>query len=436
MKILAINGGTKIRTQPFPAYNSIGKEEEAAVLRVLRSGKLSTYLGTWHDDFYGGQEVRFLENEWATYFNVKHAISVNSATSGLYAAVGAIGINPGDEVIVSPYTMSASATAILVYGGIPVFADIEEDYYCLDVNAIKKKITAKTKAIMVVDLFGQPYDADGINALAKEHNLKVIEDTAQAPDATYKNKFAGTLGDIGVFSLNYHKHIHCGEGGIIVTDNDELAQKLRLIRNHAEAVIDAKGYKDRSDLINMIGFNYRMTEIEASIAREQLKKLPDLTKARIENTHYLSNKLTEIPAITGTKVRKNTTHTFYVHPLIFESSKANGIHRNIFIEAVKAELPNTILRDDSPVLLGVGYVKPLYLQPIYQEQIAFGSDGYPFNLSRNTDYQRGICPVTEALHYNKLFTHEFMRPGMEKNDLDDVMSAFEKVWNNMGEIRL
>src|SRR5574344_1647548 len=252
MGILAINGGKKVRTELFPAYRVIGKEEEDAVVKVLRSGILSKYLGCWADDFYGGPQVQALEKEWAEYFGVKHAISMNSATSALYCAAGAIGLNPEDEVIVSPYTMAASATAPLIYNAVPIFADIEEEYFCLDVESIEAKITPKAKAIIVVDIFGQPYDAERINALAKKHNLYVIEDTAQAPGAKYKGKYAGTLGDIGVFSLNYHKHIHCGEGGIIVTDNDELAERLRLIRNHAEAVVDAKG---TTDLVNMVGFN-------------------------------------------------------------------------------------------------------------------------------------------------------------------------------------
>jgi len=429
---LAINGGTKLRTTPFPPYNTIGNEEEEAVLRVLRSGKLSTYLGTWHDDFYGGYEVRALESEWAAYFGVKHAISVNSATSGLYAAVGACGISPGDEVIVSAYTMSASATAALVYGAIPIFADIEEDFYCLDVKSIEAKITAKTKAIIVVDIFGQPYDAEAINALAKKHNLFVIEDTAQAPGAMLGDKYAGTLGDIGVYSLNYHKHIHCGEGGIIVTDDDVLAQKLRLIRNHAEAVLSAKGITDKSELINMVGFNYRMTEIEAAIAREQLKKLPSLLEQRLENTAYLNEKLSHIPCIVPTKIRPHAKHAFYVHPLQFDAKIAR-MHRNRFIDAVKAELPATLLREESTVLLSYGYVKPLYLQPLYQERIAFGREGYPFSLSDVT-YPKGLCPVTEEIHYHRLITHEFMRPGMTKSDMDDVVEAFQKVWENREEL--
>lgn len=429
---LAVNGGKKLRTKKFPAYNTIGEEEGLAVNRVLQSGKLSTFIGSWHDDFYGGTEVQALEREWELYFNVKHAVAVNSATSGLYAAVAAIGIEPGDEVIVSAYTMSASASAALIYGAIPVFADIEEDYYCLDPKSIEAKITTKTRAIIVVDIFGGIYDVKAINSIAKKHNLYVIEDTAQAPGAKLDNQYAGTFGDIGIFSLNYHKHIHSGEGGVIVTNDDQLAFKLRLVRNHAEAVLDAKGYSDKKELINMVGFNYRMTEIEAAIAREQLKKLSKLLEQRVSNVDYLNEKLSEIPAISSTKIRPNSTHSFYLHVLQFDS-KIAGVHRNIFINAVKAELPATLLREDSKVLLNYGYVKPLYLQPMYQEKIAFGSKGYPFNLS-NENYDKGICPVTESMYFDKLFLHEFMRPGMTIDDLDDVIKAFKKVWNFRDEL--
>ncbi|GBR75480.1 pyridoxal phosphate-dependent aspartate aminotransferase superfamily, partial [Candidatus Termititenax persephonae] len=257
MSKLAINGGTKVRQTNFPPYLPIGAEELARVQEVFRSSIFSRFLGAWHEDFYGGPQVRALEKEWAEFFGVKHAVSVNSATSALYCSVGALGIEPLDEIIVSPYTMSASATAPLIYNAIPVFADVEPDCFCLSASEVERKITDKTKAIIVVDIMGQPYD-QRINEIARRRNIKIIEDCAQAPYARYKEKFAGTLGDIGVYSLNYHKHIHSGEGGIIVTNDDALANKLRLIRNHAEAVVEAKG---ETDLTNMLGFNYRMTEV-------------------------------------------------------------------------------------------------------------------------------------------------------------------------------
>jgi perosamine synthetase len=435
MSKLAILGGPKVRTKNFPAYRVIGEEEKQAAARVFESGIFSRFLGCWHEDFYGGPEVQALEKEWAEHFGVKHAIAVNSATSGLYCAVGAAGIEPGDEVIVSPYTMSASAVAPLIYNAIPVFADIEEDYFCLSPESIEEKITPKTKAIIVVDIFGLPYDADRINAIAKKHNLIVIEDCAQAPGAKFGNKFAGTLGDIGIYSLNYHKHIHTGEGGILVTDNDELADKLRLIRNHAEAVVEAKGY---SSLVNMLGFNYRMTEIEASIAREQLKKLDRLLEERISNVNYLSEKFARIPCLEPAKIRENCKHVFYVHVLKYNQVIA-GIHRDKFVEAVKAELMPIELRETEGVKVGAGYVKPLYLQPLYQQKIAYGQDGCPWtckNNPSNVEYPQGLCPVVEKMYYDVLITHELMRPGMTITDLDDVVNAFLKVWDNREQLFL
>lgn len=426
---LAINGGSPIRTELFPPHKYIGKEEKQAVIDVIDSGVLSRFLGCWHDDFYGGPQIRALEKNWAEYFGVKHAVSVNSCTSGLYAAVGAAGISPGDEVIVSPYTMSASATAALIYGGIPVFADIEEDFYCLDPESIKKQITEKTKAIIVVDLLGLPYDADLINAIAEEHNLVIIEDCAQAPGAKHRDKFAGTLGDMGVFSLNYHKHIHSGEGGVIVTDSDELADKLRLIRNHAEAVV---ADKQVTDLVNMVGFNYRMTELEAAIANCQLEKLAGLITERQDNCAYLEAKLADIPSLKMPKVRENCTHAYYVHAIQYDEAVA-GVSRERFIEAVQAELPATELREGEGPLVSYGYGKPLYLQPMYQEKVAFGKDGYPFSLS-DRDYPEGLCPVTERMFNKQFIGHELMRPGMSKQDLDDVAQAFHKVWDNRNEL--
>jgi len=426
---LAINGGEKLRKNPFPGYITVGKEEKKAVCDVIDSGCLSKYLGTHHEQFNGGVQVRALEEEWAAYFGVKHAIAVNSCTSGIYCAIGATGIEPGEEVIVSPYTMSASATAPLVYNAIPVFADIEPDYYCLNPEDIEKKITKKTRAIIVVDIFGQPYDAITINAIAKKHNLIVIEDAAQAPGAMLAGKPAGTLADVGIFSLNYHKHIQSGEGGIIVTDNDDLAEKCRLIRNHAESVVEGLGL---TNIQNMIGFNYRMTEIEATIARIQLKKLGGLNEKRLKNVKYFEEKFLNHPAITMPKVRKLAEHAYYVHACKFNSEVA-GVSRDNFINAVRAELPYHHLRKKEGVKLGSGYVKPLYLLPMFQKKIAYGSKGYPFSDSK-VSYDKGICPVTENMHFKELFVHEFILPSMQKMDIDDVIFAFEKVWSNRKEL--
>ncbi len=172
--------------------------------------------------------------------------------------------------------------------------------------------------------------------------------------------------------------------------------------------------------------------MECAVAREQLKKLPSLLKTRQENVAYINEALKSIPCLKTTTIREHVEHAFYVHPLEFDAKLA-GIHRDVFIKAVKAELPRTIMRDDSDVLMGCGYVKPIYLQPLFAHKIAFGSQGYPFNLS-TISYQKGDCPVCERLHFERLFTHELMRPPMNKADMDDVVGAFKKVWDNKEEL--
>ncbi|HEY4784554.1 MAG TPA: DegT/DnrJ/EryC1/StrS family aminotransferase, partial [Bacteroidales bacterium] len=383
----------------------------------------------WHKDFYGGPTVQQFEKKWAEAFNSKYALSVNSNTSGLYTAIGACGIKPGDEVIVSPYTMSASATAPIIYGAVPVFADVDYDNFGLSPESIEKNITPRTKAILIVHIFGNPARMDEIMAIARKYNLYVIEDCAQAPMARYKGKFVGTIGDIGIFSLNYHKHIHTGEGGVIITNNDNLAERCYLIRNHGENIIEPKGVKD---IMNTYGFNFRMTEIEAAIGIEQLNKLPVLIETRIKNANYVAGELQKIPGIIPPKIEAWSKHVYYQQAFKFKKEIV-GIDRNTFINAVKAEIPSAILREDTP-LLGIGYVKPLYLQPLYQQRGTYCS----FNCEKykgNVDYSMGICPIVEKLHFEELFSHEYIRPGMSKADMDDVIAAFVKVSQNINELR-
>ncbi|HEX6334315.1 MAG TPA: DegT/DnrJ/EryC1/StrS family aminotransferase [Flavisolibacter sp.] len=429
MPQLAIKGGAPVRTKLFPAYNTIGAEEKEAVQKVLDSGNLSQFLGTWSADFYGGPTVRKLEEAWCRALQVNYAVSVNSNTSGLFAAIGACGIGAGDEVIVSPYSMSASAIAPVVYNAVPVFADINPDSFCMDPKSIEEKITPRTKAILVVHIFGRPADMDPIMEIASRHKLMVIEDCAQAPMGRYKGKFVGTIGDIGVFSLNYHKHIHTGEGGIVITNNKTLAEKVQLIRNHAENVVEAMGV---TDLTNMIGYNYRMTEIEAAIGIEQLKKLPQLLEERLANAAFLHAALGSIDGLVSPPwVEEPSLNTFYVQPVRYQEA-VFGVHRNQFVEAIKAEIPSAVLRETAP-LIGAGYVKPLYLQPLYQQRAAFAFNNHLFK--SEVDYSKGICPVAEQMHFQELITHEYMRPGMTRADMEDVVRAFEKVAMNIQELK-
>ncbi|MCW8970755.1 MAG: DegT/DnrJ/EryC1/StrS family aminotransferase, partial [Rhodospirillales bacterium] len=408
MSSLALLGGDPVRTKLFPAYKVIGAEEAEAVQKVMETGVLSRFLGAWHDDFYGGPQVRAFEDEWALAFGAACAVSVNSATSGLYAAIGAAGVGPGDEVIVSPYTMSASAVAPLIFNAVPVFADIDPKTYCLDPESIRARITPRTKAILVVHIFGQAADMDAIMKIADEHGIIVIEDCAQVPFATQNGKSVGTLGHMGVFSLNYHKHIHTGEGGVVTTNDESLADRVRLIRNHAESVVANKG---TADLINMVGFNFRLGEVEAAIGRCQLKKGPDLVAKRQWNVGYLEERLDGIPGLELPHVSEGNTHVYYVHVMRYDAA-ATGVSRQTFIKAMKAELPAAELREAEGALIGGGYVRPIYLQPMFQKKIAYGSaTRCPFECPHydgSADYSEGICPETEKAHATVL-THELMR---------------------------
>ncbi|MEI6153743.1 MAG: DegT/DnrJ/EryC1/StrS family aminotransferase [Deltaproteobacteria bacterium] len=423
MSKLALMGGNKTITRAFTPYRSIGSEETEAVRAVMETGILSKFYGSWDPDFYGGEKIREFETAWASYFTIKHAVTVNSNTSGLMAAVGAIGIEPGDEVIVSPWTMSASATAILVWNAIPVFADIEHETFNLDPVSIEKNITPYTKAIMVTDIFGHAADLDAIMTIARKYDLKVIEDCAQAPGARYCGRYAGTVADIGVFSLNYHKHIHTGEGGVCVTNDDFLAERLQLVRNHAEAVVQEKGTENLS---NMIGFNFRMTEIGAAIGIEQLKKLPALVARKMETAGRLTGRLNNLKGLRTPVVKENCTHVYYVYPLVYHPEET-GIPRDLIVQALRAE----------GVPASGGYLN-IHLLPMYQKKTAYGSKGFPWTAEfyrGAVSYNKGICPVAEELHDKKYLNLNMSFHDYSDPEIDLIVEAFRKVWKNLDQLK-
>jgi dTDP-4-amino-4,6-dideoxygalactose transaminase len=365
-----------------------------------------------------------LEREWAGYYNIEHAITVNSCTSGLYAAIGACGIGPGDEVIVSPYTMSASAACALIYNAIPVFADIEDKTFNLDPESIEERITRNTKAIVIIHIMGHPADMDSIMQVAGKYNLKVIEDCAQAHAAKYKDKYVGTIGDIGVFSLNVNKTIQTGEGGVLITNEDELAQRLRLIRNHGEVVADQMEY---DNINNIIGYNYRMCEIEAAMGSEQLKKLESLNQVRVKLAEYLTDHLKELEGMVPPSVEPDCVHVFYVYSMKFKEDIV-GIPRSLFCKALRAE--------GIPVY--EGYVRPLYLQQLYQKRLGYGGKGCPFNCHMydgDVDYRKGICPTAERMYEKELISLEIVKHPQVLDDMDKIVQGFKKVLSNIDNIK-
>jgi dTDP-4-amino-4,6-dideoxygalactose transaminase len=405
----------KVRTAPFPLYNPIGEEEAAAAAAVVRTGMLSDYIGRHCDKFGGGAQVRELEKRWADYHQVKHAVSFNSATSALIAGLAAFGLLPGDEVLVIAYSMCISATAPLFLDAVPVFVDIEPDCFCMDPASVEAKITPRTKAILPVDLFGQSTDMIALRAIAEKHGLKILCDSSHVPGCTYLDGFAGTFGDIGVYSLNQHKIIHCGEGGIAVTNDDDLAVRLQLIRNHAEAVVEEMGH---TNLTNMVGGNYRMPEVEAAIAIEQLKKLPTLLRQRIDLADYLTEKLSKLDFLTPPKVREGGSHVYYLYPIKF-NEEAAGIGREQYIDNVR-ELGIPLYR------FAGGYIRPLYLEQVFAKPDAL-KNGFPYKLlpeGQKPVYQRGICPVTERLYDKEMIVTAYNYPPLTRDDMDDIVKAF------------
>ncbi len=413
----ALAGGQPVTRKEFPPYNTIDDAEKRAVMEVLDSGVLSAYLGSPAPEFKGGPRVRSLEDAWAEQFGIKHAVSMNSATSALCAAVAACQIGYGDEVITSPLTMTATATAALANGAVPVFADVEPDTLNLDPASVAACVTKRTRAIMVVHLAGYPVDMDPIMELAAKHDLYVLEDAAQSPAARYKSQYAGCIGHIGVFSLNCHKTIQCGEGGIAVTEDDDLAMRLCLIRNHGEACLD--GF-DRPDAENLIGYNLRMTELEAAIALCQLAKLEKLNEGRIELANYLSKRITEeFDCLRPPNLAADRSHVYYFYPVAYDAARA-GLPIDLFAHAVQAEGIPLLAR----------WNKPLYHLRIYQQRSARGQTGWPFVppwYDGSVSYDHGICPVAEAVGESLVFFETLLRWPNTIEDMELAVQAIRKV---------
>ncbi|WP_115024787.1 DegT/DnrJ/EryC1/StrS aminotransferase family protein [Synechococcus sp. UW69] len=410
---LACEGGSKLIEAPFKKYNSIGSEEVQAANRVLNSGCLSAFVGGKGQYFLGGEEIIQLEEDAKDYFRVRNVIAVNSWTSGLIACVGAIGIEPGDEIIVPTWTMAATATCVLHWNAIPVFADIDPQTFNIDPRSIEEKITKRTKAVIAVDIFGQSCNIKRIREITDKNNITLITDTAQSPGAISGDSYAGTNSDIGGFSLNYHKHIHCGEGGLIITNDDKLAERTRLIRNHGEAVIESN---NPHELKNIIGYNFRLGEIEAAIAREQLKKLSSIVIRRQEIAGKLNVGLANLKGLKLPYIDKEQTHVYYVYGLLLELDKLKR-DRNWIYKALEAEGVQGLMK---------GYAN-IHLLPIFQNKIAYGTNGFPWNES-DIDYKKGICPVAERYHDEEFLGLQLCMYEFENSEINQLIEAFQKVW--------
>ncbi|MFA5397853.1 MAG: DegT/DnrJ/EryC1/StrS family aminotransferase [Methanogenium sp.] len=437
MSKLAINGGKSIREEFFPSqfdFRDTAEEYLEPITEILDSNILSAYRGNHTPNFWGGKYVKKLEKEFEKYIDSDvQALAVNSCTSGLYIACGAIGLKPGDEVIVTPWSMTCSATVPLAYGAIPVFCDIEPETYCIDPYKISKLITPRTKAIIVVDLFGFVPNYDLIREIAEIHNLYIIEDAAQALGASRNNINAGAFGDIACFSFTQGKHITCGEGGMIVTRNQRLFEKCSMIRNHAESVCNDMPAELQSLFSDCLGLNFRMTEIQAAIASVQLANFPKTLERRKRITYDLIKKLSTIPCLEF-NIPEIGIGSYYVLPFILKD-----IERDKFLAAVKAELKEEADRLDRGVPIGGGYIKPLYLFPIFQEKKHWAFWNHEYNNLNGgygfpQIYEEGLCPVCEKLWKEDFCLTLYNGLNLLDKDIEDIYIAFKKVWENIGEL--
>jgi dTDP-4-amino-4,6-dideoxygalactose transaminase len=417
---LAINGGDPLRKEPYPIHTTkIDQKEIDLVVDVLNQGHLSGFSARPGERFLGGKRVIELEELFAKKFHVKHAVSFNSATSGIHGAMAAIGISPGDEVITSPFTMSATASAIVMQNGVPIFADIEEETFGLDPKSVEALITERTKAILAVNIFGHPAKLDELQSIAIKHNLKLIEDNAQSPLAHLGSSLAGTIGDIGILSLNYHKCIQTGEGGMVLTDNDDYASHLRLFRNHGEVIVGKIGLDEMS---NQLGYNYRLGEVLAAIGIGQLSKFDMLTKHRVELAQELTKLLSEFNFLIPPHVRENSSHVYYLFPIRFISSMV-PFTRDEFVAAMKAE----------GIALNAGYVQPIYLEPMYQNrsQQIIGCSFNCGSYSGSPNYKLGACQVAERIHFEEICITDICKYPNSLDEIHEFVSAVRKVQNGL-----
>jgi len=406
-----------MKRKNFKRRNTIGDEEKKAVNQVLRKGILSDFLAADKKRFNGGHYVLKFEKHLQKFFQVKHALTFNSWTSGLVASVGAIDIEAGDEIITSPFTMSATIFAIIHWNAVPVFADIDKKTFCLKPSEVEKKITKKTKAILLVDINGHPSDIRSFIYLSKKYNIKIITDAAQSIGAKYlhNNKFAGTLGDIGGYSLNVHKHINTGEGGVIVTNNTKLAQKMSFIRNHGENIVQ----KFKSDK-HFFGYNLRMGEIEAAIGIEQLKKLPKIINKIQMLAKTLSDGIAHLPGLNVPFVDPNCTHVYYAFPFTVDLDK---------IKCNRKTLVNHLRKEGVPI--GEGY-QNIHLLPFFQNKKKLGVTKLYWSKINNTqNYKKGICPVAELLHSKNYMAFPICHYEFSKNDIIKITGSFKKVWKRI-----
>ena len=389
MAKLAIDGGTPVRDTLLPyGHQSVDEDDIAAVVAVLQGDWLTT-----------GPTVAAFEAAWAERVGAKYAVAVNSGTAALHAATFSAGIGPGDEVIVTPLTFAASANCVLYQGGRPVFADVQPDTLNIDPAAVEAAVTSHTRAIVAVDYTGQPVDLDELRAVAERYGLTLIEDAAHALGATYKGRPVGSISDLTTFSTHPVKHVTTGEGGLVTTDDERAAKRMRWFRTHGVTTDHRQRAAKGGWFYEMValGYNYRLPDINCALGLSQLRKLEDWLARRRAIAARYTEAFAELPSVRSISIHPEREPAWHIYPILLEIEQLRVGRARVFA-ALRAE----------NIGVNVHYI-PVYWHPYYEQ----------------LGYRRGLCPVAEDA-YERLITLPLF-PAMSDRDVEDVITAVHNV---------
>jgi len=410
MSELAINGGTPVRTAPFPSWPVYGEAEEKALLEVLHSGR-----------WYYGEKRKEFERAFADYQGARVGVTTCNGTAALEAALVCSGVGAGDEVIIPAYTFQATADAVLRANAVPVFCDVELDTFNLDPEAAAELVTDRTKTIVPVHWAGLPCDMDAINALAERHGLAVIEDACHSWGSQWRGKGTGALGKAGAFSFQLSKNITAGEGGIVLTDDEELGELIRSFTNCGRGV-ENPWYRHYRN-----GTNYRMTEFQAALLLVQLGRLDAQNAQRAENAAYLNEALSQVPGFhTVPEDGRVTRRAYHAYLLRFVADEFDGVPRDRFLQALNAE----------GIPAWGSYRAPLYHQVPFTH-MGDGPEYCPLSCpyyGHRMDYSEVYCANAERLCTQAIWMPQSILLG-SRDDMDDVIAAFRKIYDHRDELR-
>lgn len=408
MAKLAILGGEPVKREPFPKWPTFDDSEVKALLSALESG----FWGV------GGRRKSEFEERFAAYQQARYGVAVTSGTAALEISLRALGIGCGDEVIIPAYTFMATAIAVLYVNAIPIFADIDPETYNIDPKSVEDLISDRTKAILPVHIGGRPADMDSLLAIAERNSLHIVEDACQAWGAEWRGRRVGAIGDMGAFSFQSSKNITSGEGGIIITNNEDLYVRAWALHNCGR--LPGKPWYEH----HLPGSNYRMTEFQAAILLAQMERFDKQTERRIENARYLNSKLQKIDGVKPLKSDDRITRNPY-HLYIFR------VDPEAFGGATKFLIAKALQAEGIPV--SVGYSKPLYKEAFldYFKRCPLSCQYY----AKEIDYSKFRAPATErACYYEGLWLPQNVLLGT-REDMDDIVHALEKIRNNLDDLR-